>query len=92
MFHVRSVGMPRFLISLGLVVFAVLTTLAMTETASARIASSNSPARFLAAPPLRIASARNRCSVSVGMALILSSYRPVAEFSRGRVFIRIPGR
>ena len=46
MFHVRSVGMSRFLISLGLVVFAVLTTLAMAETASARDRRQDEPGQF----------------------------------------------
>ena len=46
MFHVRSVGMSRFLISLGLAVFAVLTTLTMAGTASAQDRRQNEPGQF----------------------------------------------
>ena len=46
MFHVRSVAMSRFLIALGLAVFAVLTTLAMAETASARDRRPDEPGQF----------------------------------------------
>ena len=46
MFHVRSVAVSRFLISLGLAVFAVLITLAMAETASARDRRQDEPGQF----------------------------------------------
>src|ERR1700723_2331885 len=45
MFQVRSVGMSRFLISLGLVV-ALLTSLTMAETASARDRRQDEPGQF----------------------------------------------
>jgi ribonuclease T2 len=46
MFHVRSVVMSRFLISLGFLVFAVLTTFTTAGTASARDRRQDEPGQF----------------------------------------------